>query len=228
MRYFVLFLFFFIFGCDGTSKNDSAKTIEEEIPKAFPERNSHIIFFGDSLTAGYGLTDFEKSWPHLVIDRLSKDGYAYEMTNAGVSGDTTSGGLGRIDWVLSKKPNIFVLELGANDMLRGIPPIVTRKNLKEIIGKVKVTYPDCEILLVGMRATPNLGKQFRKEFDTIYPELAKEEHILLVPFLLEKVAGIRKWNQKDGIHPTEEGHSKVADYVYPYLKKIAIKNYRVK
>ncbi len=208
--------------------NDASKPLPMEKSKSSSEvsstvKKTRIIFFGDSLTAGYGLTDYEKSWPHLIGDSLKKDGFDSEIINAGVSGDTTSGGLGRIDWVLGQNPDIFVLELGANDMLRGISPTVTKSNLKEMVYKIKKDHPNCEILLVGMRATPNLGKSFRSEFDSIYPGLAKEEKLTLIPFLLEKVAGIRKLNQKDGIHPTEEGHVLVAKTVYPYLKKIVKK-----
>ncbi|GBF50491.1 GDSL-like protein [Leptospira ryugenii] len=180
-----------------------------------------ILFFGDSLTAGYGLDDVDLAWPRLVTDALKKEGYDYQMTNAGVSGDTSSGGLGRIEWVLEERADIFVLELGANDMLRGISPEVTKKNLKSIIHEVKARYPNCSLLLVGMKATPNLGKAYQKSFDSLYLELAKEEGIELMPFLLESVAGIRKWNQKDGIHPTEEGHKLVAQTALPFFRRIA-------
>lgn len=218
---FIFIFVFLILGCGEKSNLDLGK---EAVSNA--NQNDHsdaprIIFFGDSLTAGYGLVDFEKSWPYLVHARLKKEGLNYEMTNAGVSGDTSSGGLGRIDWVLSQKPDIFVLELGANDMLRGIPPSVTRTNLTDLVLKIKKEYPKCEIVLMGMRATPNLGKGFRDDFDSIYPTLAKSEKLTFVPFLLERVAGIRKLNQKDGIHPTEEGHVLVANTVYPYIKKAA-------
>lgn len=227
MRYIFLFVFL-ILGCGEKTNLDSGK---EAVPNSDQKNHSHaprIIFFGDSLTAGYGLVDFETSWPYLVNARMKKEGLDFEMTNAGVSGDTSSGGLGRIDWVLGQKPDIFVLELGANDMLRGIPPSVTRTNLKELVQKIKREYPKCEIVLIGMRATPNLGKGFRDEFDAIYPNLAKAEGLTFVPFLLEKVAGIRKLNQKDGIHPTEEGHALVAETVYPFIKKAALRLVKVK
>ncbi|TGN13766.1 arylesterase [Leptospira ilyithenensis] len=217
MKLFLILLFSSVL----LSCSDSSKDAENEITKQESDSTEpRIIFFGDSLTAGYGLLDYEEAWPHLVVSRLKKEGFGYQITNAGVSGDTTSGGLGRIDWVLSQKPDIFVLELGANDMLRGISPKVTRSNLKSMIQKVKSTYPDCKILLVGMRATPNLGKKYATEFDSIYPDLAKEEDLSFIPFLLERVATIRKLNQKDGIHPTTEGHKLVAETVYPYLKKL--------
>lgn len=182
-----------------------------------------IIYFGDSLTAGYGLADFEDAWPHVLNKRINAEGYSYQMTNAGVSGDTTSGGLGRLEWVLAEKPSVFVLELGANDMLRGISPTVTKENLRSMIRQIKSQYPSTKILLVGMYATPNMGKKYGSSFNTLYPELGKEEEVPLVPFILEKVASIRKLNQKDGIHPTEAGHKLVADTVYPYLKPLLIK-----
>lgn len=191
--------------------------------KPLEEKNAiRILFLGDSLTAGYGLLSYEDAWPHLVVKKLQTDGHSVQLTNAGVSGDTSSGGLGRLEWVLAEKPDIFVLELGANDMLRGIPAHVTKENLRKIIQLTRAQYPDVQILLVGMYATPNLGKKFAKEFNAIYPDLAKEEFVHLLPFLLEKVAGIRKFNQKDGIHPTEAGHALVAETVYPFLQKLVV------
>lgn len=211
-----LFALFFLLSCGNPSDSDSNQKTED--PNALPSKR--IVYFGDSLTAGYGLLNFEDAWPHILTNRINAEGYAYQMTNAGVSGDTTSGGLGRLEWVLAEKPSIFVLELGANDMLRGINPSVTKENLRSMIRQVKSQYPGTKILLVGMIATPNMGKKYANAFNTIYPELAKEESVPLVPFILEKVATIRKLNQKDGIHPTEAGHKLVADTVYPYLKPL--------
>ncbi|TGN19238.1 arylesterase [Leptospira idonii] len=211
----VLFLSAILISCSDPSQDE-----KKEVSAPVLSEEPRIIFFGDSLTAGYGLNDYEEAWPHLVTNRLKTEGHFYQITNAGVSGDTSTGGLGRLDWALSQRPSIFVLELGANDMLRGITPQVTRSNLQSMIRKVKSEYPDCKILLVGMMAMPNMGKTYAAEFNRIYPDLAKEENVPLVPFLLEKVATIRKLNQKDGIHPTAEGHKLVADYVYPYLKKL--------
>ncbi|TGL45108.1 arylesterase [Leptospira perdikensis] len=219
MPYFILISFFLLLSCgnssDPTSKNSTA--IEES------NVTKRIIYFGDSLTAGYGLLDFEDAWPHVLTKKINAEGYSYQMTNAGVSGDTTSGGLGRLEWVLAEKPSIFVLELGANDMLRGISPSVTKENLRSMIRQIKSQYPSTKILLVGMYATPNMGKKYGKEFNSIYPDLAKDEDVPLVPFILEKVASIRKLNQKDGIHPTDAGHKLVADTVYPYLKPLLVK-----
>ncbi|TGL69821.1 arylesterase [Leptospira jelokensis] len=217
MRYlFALFILCFFIDCGNPSE-----------PKSDPNsqttdinQTKRIVYFGDSLTAGYGLLNYEDAWPHILTNKINAEGYSYQMTNAGVSGDTTSGGLGRLEWVLAEKPSIFLLELGANDMLRGISPSVTKENLRTMIRQIKSQYPNTKILLVGMVATPNMGKKYANAFNSIYPELAKEEGVPLVPFILEKVASIRKLNQKDGIHPTEEGHRLVADTVYPYLKPL--------
>ncbi|MCW7493914.1 arylesterase [Leptospira sp. 2 VSF19] len=219
MPYIIFFSVFFLFSCgnssDQTNTNSSASKTQNDTKR--------IIYFGDSLTAGYGLLDYEDAWPHVLTKRINAEGYAYQMTNAGVSGDTTSGGLGRLEWVLAEKPTIFVLELGANDMLRGISPNVTKENLRSMIRQIKSQYPNTTILLVGMYATPNMGKKYASAFNSIYPELSKEEDVPLVPFILEKVASIRKLNQKDGIHPTEAGHKLVSETVYPYLKPLLVK-----
>ncbi|WP_207762234.1 arylesterase [Leptospira harrisiae] len=219
MRYFIFISFLLMIACGNSSENSNPKNQES----SSSNNTKRIIFFGDSLTAGYGLLDFEDAWPHVLTNRIKAEGYSYQMTNAGVSGDTTSGGLGRLEWVLAEKPSIFVLELGANDMLRGISPSVTKENLRSMIRQTKSQYPNTKILLVGMYATPNMGKKYAKEFNSIYPDLSKEEGVPLVPFILEKVASIRKLNQKDGIHPTEAGHKLVADTVYPYLKPLLVK-----
>lgn len=219
MRYFIFISFLLMIACGNSSDNSNPKNQES----SSSNNTKRIIFFGDSLTAGYGLLDFEDAWPHVLTNRIKAEGYSYQMTNAGVSGDTTSGGLGRLEWVLAEKPSIFVLELGANDMLRGISPSVTKENLRSMIRQTKSQYPNTKILLVGMYATPNMGKKYAKEFNSIYPDLSKEEGVPLVPFILEKVASIRKLNQKDGIHPTEAGHKLVADTVYPYLKPLLVK-----
>lgn len=217
MPYFLTFLSLFIaLGCG----KPSDQTQDPKTQSIESNQTKRILYFGDSLTAGYGLSNYEDAWPHVLTNRINAEGYSYQMTNAGVSGDTTSGGLGRLEWVLAEKPSIFVLELGANDMLRGISPSVTKENLRSMIRQIKSLYPNTKILLVGMMATPNMGKKYANAFNAIYPDLAKEENVPLVPFILEKVATIRKLNQKDGIHPTDAGHKLVADTVYPYIKPL--------
>ncbi|MBW0434439.1 arylesterase [Leptospira yasudae] len=179
-----------------------------------------ILFFGDSLTAGLGLSSPEEAFPHLIAKELSKNGISSQAINAGMSGDTTSGGLARLDWAMSGGFDVFVLELGANDSMRGISPDQTQKNLKEIIARVRKKNPKAKILLVGMKTFPNLGKEYRQKFEAVYPKLSKEENLPLVPFFMDGVAGIKKLNQKDGIHPTAEGHRILAKNLFPFVQKI--------
>ena len=175
-----------------------------------------IIFFGDSLTAGYGLST-EQAFPRIVEKELNNNGFDYEVINAGLSGETTAGGLSRIDWILRKEVNIFILELGANDALRGLPLDQTKTNLQEIIDKVKAKYPDAKIVIAGMMAPPNLGKEYTTEFKRIFTSIAKENKASLIPFLLNGVAGDTSLNLPDGIHPNVEGHKIVANNVIQVL-----------
>ncbi|WP_078129475.1 arylesterase [Leptospira alexanderi] len=187
---------------------------EPNVPKI------RILFFGDSLTAGLGLGSPEEAFPALVEKELFKNGISTQAINAGMSGDTTSGGLARLDWAMSSGFDLFVLELGANDSMRGISPDQTEKNLKEIIVRVRKKNPKVKILLVGMKTFPNLGKEYRKKFEAVFPKIAKEENLPLVPFFLDGVAGVKKLNQKDGIHPTAEGHRILAKNLFPFVQKI--------
>ncbi|MBL7871398.1 MAG: arylesterase [Cyclobacteriaceae bacterium] len=178
-----------------------------------------ILFFGDSLTAGYGLST-EEAFPALIEKELNKSDKKVKVVNAGLSGETSAGGLSRIDWILRQPVDIFVLELGANDGLRGLPIEQTRKNLQSIIEKVKAKYPDCKIVLAGMMVPPNMGKQYTDEFKSIYPDLAKNNKATLIPFILEDVGGIEKLNQADGIHPNVEGHKIIADNLKKVFEKL--------
>lgn len=178
-----------------------------------------ILFFGDSLTAGYGLS-VEEAFPALIEKELNKGATKVKAINAGLSGETTAGGLARIDWVLRQPIDIFVLELGANDGLRGLPLDQTRKNLQGIIDKVKAKYPKVKIVMTGMMVPPNMGTKYSNEFKVIYPELAKKNNATLIPFLLEGVAGDEKLNQADGIHPTAKGHEIVARKLGDIIAKI--------
>ena len=171
-----------------------------------------IIFFGDSLTAGYGLSK-DQAFPALIEQRLKEKGINYKVVNAGLSGETSAGGLGRIEWILNQPVDIFVLELGANDGLRGLPLEQTRKNLQGIIDKVKRKFPGAKIVIAGMMVPPNLGNDYTQEFQAIFPTLAKKNQATLIPFLLEGVAGIEDLNLPDGIHPNAEGHQIVAGNV---------------
>lgn len=175
-----------------------------------------IAFLGDSLTAGYGLLQNE-AYPALVAAELETDGYAsVDVVNAGLSGDTSAGGLARLEWVLEPTVKILVVALGANDALRGLPPSNTRANLAKILETAK--SKGVQVLLVGMEAPPNLGEDYRSTFRALYADLAAEHNVPLVPFLLEGVAGVPSLNQDDGIHPTADGQRMMATLVYARLQ----------
>lgn len=171
-----------------------------------------ILFFGDSLTAGYGLSP-EEAFPALVEKRLVKSGKPAKVVNAGLSGETSAGGVSRIDWILKQPVDIFILELGANDGLRGLPLDQTVKNLQTIIDKVRAKNPKVKVVIAGMMVPPNLGADYTTRFQKIFPELAKKNNATLIPFLLQDVAGNEKLNLADGIHPNPQGHKIVAENV---------------
>jgi acyl-CoA thioesterase I len=175
-----------------------------------------ILFFGDSLTAGYGLSQ-DEAFPALIEKKLNKSGKPTKIVNAGLSGETSAGGLSRIDWILRQPIDVFVLELGANDGLRGLPPDQTQKNLQAIIDKVKSKFPNAKIVIAGMMVPPNMGQDYTTKFRKIFPDLAKKNNVVLIPFLLEDVAGKEDLNLPDGIHPNTKGHRIVADNVYKVL-----------
>ena len=178
-----------------------------------------ILFFGDSLTAGYGLSP-EEAFPALVEKQLNKNGKPCKVVNAGLSGETSAGGLSRIDWILRQPIDIFVLELGGNDGLRGLPLAQTKKNLQAIIDKVKAKYPNVKIVVVGMMVPPNMGTDYTTQFNAIFPDLAKKNNATLMPFLLEGVGGNEKLNLPDGIHPNIEGHKIVAANVLKIINPL--------
>jgi len=228
MRSFTLFLLLFI-SISISSCGDSAKKEKEQTSEATAENESDneenkkvILFFGDSLTAGYGLEKGE-AFPEILQQKIDSLGLSYRVVNAGLSGETTSGGKNRIDWVLKQNVDVFVLELGANDGLRGIPVAETKNNLQEIIDFVREQNPEIEIILAGMQIPPNMGQEYTREFRAIFPDLAEENNVNLIPFLLEDVAGIPELNQQDGIHPTAEGQEILAENVWDVLKPILIK-----
>ena len=177
-----------------------------------------ILFFGNSLTAGYGI-DPEESFAGRIQTRLDSLKKEYRVINGGLSGETTAGGLSRLDWFLEEEPYLFVLELGGNDGLRGIALTETKKNLLAIVDKVRAKYPNTKIILAGMQIPPNMGQEYTEEFKAIYPAVAKEKNIELIPFLLEGVAGDPDLNLPDGIHPTAEGHRLVMETLWPYISK---------
>ncbi len=178
-----------------------------------------VVFFGNSLTAGYGL-DPDQSFTSLIQNRIDSLLLDYEVINAGLSGETTAGGASRIDWILKQPIDVFVLELGGNDGLRGIAPENSFKNLQAIISKVKAKSPTTKIVLAGMEAPPNMGEDFTTAFRAMYPKLAKANDTYLIPFLLENVGGIPKLNQPDGIHPTAEGNIIITETIWKILKEV--------
>ncbi|MCO6359619.1 arylesterase [Roseivirga pacifica] len=178
-----------------------------------------IVFFGDSITAGYGITT-ENAFPALIDQKLQSEGLNYTAINAGLSGETSMGGLNRIDWILRSKPAILMLELGGNDGLRGLSLEETEKNLKAIIDKVRTANADTKIILAGMQIPPNLGQDYTTQFKNLFPKVAKDKDVAFIPFLLENVGGDKNLNLSDGIHPNEEGHKIVAETVWEALKPL--------
>ncbi len=178
-----------------------------------------IVFLGTSLTAGYGLPE-DQAFPALIGERVRSAGLDYRVINAGVSGDTSAGGLRRLDWLLRLPISVLVLELGANDMLRGQSVEQLRSNLDAILERTRSAYPQVKFLIAGMRAAPNLGRDYARRFDAVYPSLAKRYDASLIPFLLQDVAADRELNQADGIHPTAEGHALIAERIWTRIETI--------
>ncbi len=188
----------------------------EEAPNA-TDSPKRIVILGDSITAGYGL-DPSEAYPALLQKKIDEAKLPYIVSNAGVSGDTTAGGLRRIAWAMGKGADILIIALGGNDGLRGIPPEETKKNILGIAKKARTKNPEIQILIAGMQMPDNMGKNFTTRFRAIFPEAAKESKSTLIPFLLEGIGGIQKLNQPDGIHPTPEGQEKVAENVWKFLQ----------
>jgi acyl-CoA thioesterase-1 len=183
------------------------------------EQSKAILFFGDSLTAGYGI-DPAFAFPSLIQEKIRANGWNFQVITAGVSGETTAGGLRRVDWVLQRPVDVFVLELGANDGLRGRPIENARGNLQAIIDRVRSKYPQVRIVLAGMQLPANLGRDYTSRFRAIFPELAQKNNAMLIPFLLEGVGGVPRLNLPDGIHPTPQGHQIVAENVWRVLEPV--------
>jgi acyl-CoA thioesterase-1 len=188
---------------------------------ADPAATKAVVFFGDSLTAGYGLEDPAASaFPARIAARIAAAQLPYRVVNAGLSGETTAGGLRRVDWILRQPIDVFVLALGGNDGLRGIDPAVTRENLQGIIDKVRAKDRSIRLVLVGLQMPPSMGEEYTRAFAAVYPELAAKNHLALVPFLLAGVGGQADLNQPDGIHPTAAGHAILADNVWKVLQPL--------
>ncbi len=217
-------------GCGGQSGEESVTptppTAETATPPTQPNADvappeetasaMRIVFLGNSLAAGYGL-DQEKAFPALIQQKVDALGWNATVVNAGVSGETTAGGLSRMDWLLRDRVDVLVLELGGNDGLRGIATEVTKQNLQDIIDITRSRYPAARIVLAGMQVPTNLGPIYTTRFRELYPDLARKNDVALIPFLLENVGGIPDLNLPDGIHPTAEGHKIVAETVWKTL-----------
>ena len=183
------------------------------------ESPKRILFFGDSITAGYGVGE-ENAFPAFIQQKIDSLDWHYKAVNGGLSGETSAGGLSRIDWMLRQPVSVFVLELGGNDGLRGIDLDATKKNLQKIIDKVEAKYPNASIVITGMQVPPNLGPDYTSRFKGIYPELAEENDAILIPYLLDELGGDSDLMQSDGIHPTKAGHRLLAEKAWEVLKPI--------
>lgn len=208
-------LLFAVLGCgEETASIDSPPAPAAPAGQTAAPREGVIVAVGDSLTAGYRVAE-EQAYPAILQQRLDRAGYNLEVINAGISGETSSGALARLDWILTLKPAIIILETGANDGLRGIDPQLTRDNIDRIVTRLKAE--GVVVVLAGMKMIKNLGKTFTREFESLYPAIAAKHGVILIPFFLEGVAANRQLNQADGIHPTEKGYRRVVAHVYPFV-----------
>lgn len=231
MRILLIFCYIllntFLVSCgEKNTKNEESQKTENDAPQ-FENINKEdrkvILFFGTSLTAGLGV-DLEEAYPALIQQKIDSLQLPYEVINAGLSGETTASGKSRLDWVLKQKVDVFVLELGANDGLRGVDLMETKNNLQSIIESVKTKNSSTKIVLLGMEIPPNMGPEYTSAFRAIFPELATKNKVTLLPFLLENVGGIPDLNQQDGIHPTAEGQKIMAQNVWKVLKPLLIED----
>jgi acyl-CoA thioesterase-1 len=200
-------------GC-GSNEETAIQQPPPQSPSTSTPYEGVIVAVGDSLTAGYGLSE-DQAYPALLETMLRANGYPFKVVNAGISGETTSGARSRIDWIMTLNPDIVILATGANDGLRGIDPTLTRENIDAIVDEFK--SQGVAVVLGGMKMVKNMGKEFTDAFEGIYPAVAEEKGVILVPFILEGVAGEKHLNLPDGIHPTAEGYEKVAALIYPYV-----------
>lgn len=220
--------------CTSDKKQSAGESVKNQVSAAVPATGGSegetadettgkavrtILFFGNSLTAGYGLEDPSSAFPGLIQQKIDSLELPYKTVNAGLSGETSAGGKSRVDWILKQRVDVFVLELGANDGLRGIPIQETRRNLQAIVDRVKQKYPKAKLVMLGMQVPPNMGSRYAQDFRKMFRELADKNDMALVPFLLEGVAGIQQLNQRDGIHPTAQGQKIVAENVWKVLQR---------
>ncbi len=219
----VMIITMLVAGCGDNNEAARISPPPQEAPASDPVEGV-IVAVGDSLTAGYGLIE-DEAYPTLLERRLRRNGFPFRVVNAGISGETTSGARSRIDWIMTLSPDIVILETGANDGLRGIDPDLTRENIAAIVDDLE--RQGVVVVLAGMKMVKNMGKEFTEAFESIYPAVAAEKNLILVPFFLEGVAGDPSLNLPDGIHPTAGGYRKVTEVVYPYVVQ-AIKAFRSK
>ncbi|QMW03032.1 arylesterase [Spirosoma foliorum] len=211
-----------VWGCGSSDTKTTATTTTATQPESksvATTKKQIVLFYGNSLTAGYGVEP-SQAFPALVGQKIDSAGLNYTVVNAGLSGETTAGGKSRISWVMRQPVSVFVLELGGNDGLRGLPLSATRQNLQAIVDTVRLKSPQATIVLAGMQIPPNMGTSYSKEFRELFKELADKNKLILIPFLLEGVGGIPKLNQPDGIHPTPAGHKIVANTVWEVLRPV--------
>lgn len=223
--YFILVLLLYSCG-DGKTKEgteDATSSNRTEDSLATIATTKTILLFGDSITAGYGLDDINDAYPALLQQKIDSLNLNYTVINSGVSGETSAGGKSRIDWVIKQTPAIFLLELGANDGLRGVPLTETRSNLQSIIDTVRAKSPETTIVLAGMQLPPNMGQDYTSDFRELFVDLAEKNRLVFIPFILKDVGGIAELNQDDGIHPNVQGHVIVANTVWEVLKPL-VKN----
>ncbi|MEJ7694060.1 arylesterase [Daejeonella sp.] len=210
---------FILSSCGGSINQPVETTKNNSLPTADSTQKKNILFFGNSLTAGLGVEP-DEAFPALIGNKIDSLNLRYKITNAGLSGETTAAGKARINWILKQKVDVFILELGANDGLRGIPVSETAKNLQDIVDQVKAKYPEAKLVMTGMQVPPNMGSKYASDFSVIFKQIADKNNMALVPFLLDKVGGVSNLNQSDGIHPTTEGHRILADNVWVVLKDL--------
>ncbi|TXE05677.1 arylesterase [Gelidibacter salicanalis] len=220
--YFILPLLLFSCGDSDAKKNTNIDQTETQVEEAKTPvtATKTILCFGDSITAGYGLDDTTEAYPALVQQKIDSLDLNYTVVNSGVSGETTAGGKSRIDWVIKQPIDIFLLELGANDGLRGVALSETRANLQSIIDVVKTKSPETTIILAGMELPPNMGKEYTTGFRELYADLAEKNNLEFIPFILKDVGGIAALNLGDGIHPNVEGHKILAETVWDTLEPL--------
>jgi acyl-CoA thioesterase-1 len=201
------------------ANHSESKRTASSVPVAAQSSRRTILFVGTSLTAGLGLEP-DSAFPMLIQRKLDSAGFAFDVVNAGISGETSSGLLDRLDWLLRGQFDVMVLETGANDGLRGIPAATLRSNLEQTIARIKEKHPNARVVLVQMEALPNLGPEYSQEFHAVYPDVAKRAGVALLPFLLTDVAGHRELNQPDGVHPNYVGERIVANNIWRWLKPV--------